>query len=81
MTAFEKKGKPSSLKQNSGKKQKLSVRDRQTLTQIVRKDHKNTTPKITAEFDDHLENPVSSKTIRRKQYKARFHGMVVTISK
>ena len=50
MTAFEKEGKISSLKQNSGKKQKLSDRDDQTLTWIVRKDHKNTALKITAEL-------------------------------
>lgn len=45
MTAFEKDGKTSSLMQNSGRKRKLSDRDLWTLTQIVRKDHKNTTPK------------------------------------
>ena len=38
MTAFEKIGKTSSLKQKSGKKRKLSDR----------KDYKNTAPKITA---------------------------------
>ena len=74
MTAFEKEGKNSSLKQNSGRKQKLSARDCQILTQIVRKDHKNTVPKIKAELNDHLENPVSSKTVRRELHKAGFHG-------
>ena len=57
MTAFEKEGKISS--QNSGRKQKLSDRDHWTLMWIVRKDHKNTAAKITAELNDHLENPVS----------------------
>ena len=57
-TAFEKEGKTSSLKQNSGKKRKLSIRDRRTLTRIVRKAHKNTAPKITAELNDHLEKPI-----------------------
>ena len=70
MTAFKKEGKVSSLKINSGKKQKLSDRDRWTLTWIVRTDHKNTTPKITAELNDHLTNPVSLKTVRREWYKA-----------
>ena len=74
MTAFEKEGKTSSLKQNSGRKRKLSDKDRRTLTRIVRKDHKNTAPKITAEINDHLENPVSSKTVRRELHKAGFHG-------
>ena len=73
MTAFEKDGKTSSLKQNSRRKQKLSDRDHRTLMQIVRKDHKNTALKITAELNDHLEKPVSSKTIRELQ-KVGFHG-------
>ena len=66
MTAFEKEGKTSSLKQNSGRKRKLSDRDRRSLTQIVRKNHKNTAPKITADPNDLHENPVSSKTVRRR---------------
>ena len=40
---------------------------------IVRKNHKNTAPKITAELNDHLKNPVSSKTVRKKLHKAGFH--------
>ena len=76
MTAFEKEGKNSSLKQKSGRKRKLSNRERWTLTQIVRKDHKNTVPKSTAELNDHLENPVSSKTVRRELQKDGFHGRV-----
>ena len=39
MTAFEKEEKAFLLKQNSGRKRKLSDRDRRTLTWIVRKDH------------------------------------------
>ena len=34
----------------------------------------NTGLKITAEINDHRENPVSSKTIRRELPKAGFHG-------
>ena len=48
ITGFEKEGKTSSLKQNSGRKRELSDRDRQTLTWIIRMDHKNTVPKIIA---------------------------------
>ena len=33
---------------------------------IVYKDHKNTAPKISAELNDHLENPVYSKTVRKE---------------
>ena len=56
MKAFEKEGKTSTLKQNYGKKGKLSDRDHRILMWIVRKDHKNTGPKITEEINDHLEN-------------------------
>ena len=59
MKASEKEGITSSLKQNSGRKRKLSYSDRRTLTWIVRKDHKNTTSKITVGLTDHLENQVS----------------------
>ena len=74
MTAFENEGKTSLLKQNSGRKRKLSDRDHRTLTPIVWKDHKNIAPKITVELNDHLEDPVSSKTVRRELHKAGFHG-------
>ena len=73
MTAFE-RGETSSLKQNSGRKRKLSDRDRRTVTWIVRKDHKNTAPKITTEMNDHLEDPVSTKTVRRELNKAGLNG-------
>ena len=66
MKAVEKEWKTSSLKQNSRRKRKLSDRDYWNLTYIVRKDRKNTAPKITVELNDHFENPVSSKTVRRK---------------
>ena len=52
---------------------KLSDRDRGSLLWIVRKDP-NTAPKNIAELKDHLEKPVSSKTVRRELYKARFDG-------
>ena len=72
MIAFEKEGKTSSLKQNSGRKRKLSNRDRRTFRRIVRKDPKNTDTKISAELNNHLENPVSSKTARKELHKADF---------
>ena len=39
MTAFEKEGKNSSLKQNSGRKRKLSDRDHRTFTQFRKLQH------------------------------------------
>ena len=64
------------LKQNGGRKRKLSDRDRRTLTRIVRKDHKDTVPKIKAKLNDHLEKPVCSKTVRKELHKAGFQGWV-----
>ena len=61
MTAFEKKGQTSSLKQNSGRKWKLSYRDCWTLTWIVRKDHNNTVLRITVELNDHHETQFPQK--------------------
>ena len=61
MTAFEKEGKTFSLKQNTRRKRKLFDRDSRTLTRIFRKDDKNTAPKITAELNDPLEDPIFSK--------------------
>ena len=74
MTAFEKEGKTSSLKQNSGRKRKLSDRDHRTFKRIVWKDHKNTVPKIIAELNDRFENPVSSSTVKRQLNKFGFNG-------
>ena len=73
MTAFEKEGKTSSLKKNSWWKWKLSDSNHWTLMQIIWKDHKITALKIMAELNDHLENPVSPKTVRRELHKAGFH--------
>ena len=73
MTAFEKEWKTSSVDQNNRRKRKLSYGDRHTLTQIVRKDHKNTALKFTAELNDYLENPAGSKTVRSGLHKAGFH--------
>ena len=57
----------------TGRKRKISDRDRQTLRRIVRDDQRNTDRKITAELNDHLENLVSSEIVRRLLYKV-FHS-------
>ena len=64
MTTFEKEGKISSLKQNSRRKLKVFDKVVWTLLWIVKKDQKNTAPKTTAKLNNHLENQVSSKTVR-----------------
>ena len=74
MTAFEKEGKTFLQEENSGRKRKLSSRDRRTLMRIVRKDHKNTAPKIATGLNDHLENRVSSKKRRAAQNRISREG-------
>ena len=64
---FGKEGKTSSVKQNSGRKGKLSDRDCGNIMQIVRKNPKNTALKIQLSL-------VSSKTVRRELHKAGFYG-------
>ena len=76
MTAFEKEGKTSSAKHKSGRQSKLSERDRRTLNRIVRNDRRSTAHKITTELNEHLQNPVSTKTVRRELHKGGFHGKV-----
>jgi len=74
MTAYTKHGKTSSAKKNSGRKLKLTDRDRRTLTKIVSKQHKSTAAKVIAELNIHLKNPISTKTVRRELHKANIHG-------
>lgn len=74
MSAYQNHGKTSSDKSNSGRKKKLGDRDRRVLKRIVSKNHKTTAPKVTAELNQHLANPVSTKTVRRELHGAGYHG-------
>ena len=56
MRALKKEGKTFLLKQNSGRKRNLSFRDLRIPVRIVRKDDKNTAPRISAELNDHLDS-------------------------
>ena len=76
MTVFEKEGRTCSLKQNPGRKLKLSDRDSRTLTQIVRKDYKKTAPKITPELNGYFENSVYSKNVEGSYTKPYYHEFV-----
>ena len=73
MATYEKEGKTSSAKHKLGRSSSLSERDRRTLNCIVRKDHKTTASKITAELNEHRERPVSTKTFRRELHKSGFY--------
>ncbi|KAA0194228.1 hypothetical protein HAZT_HAZT000760 [Hyalella azteca] len=73
-TVFERKGKTSSAKHRSGRKSKLSERDRRFLNRIVRDNRITTAVKITVELNGHLQNPVTIKTVRRELHRSRFYG-------
>lgn len=76
LSAYTKLGKVSSAKHNSGRKSKLSDRDRRVLKRIVARKRKTTLPVITSEMNTHLQNPVSMKTIQRELHAANIHGRV-----
>lgn len=70
MTVYVKHGRTASAKKNSGRKSKLTEKDRQTLLRIVDEHPEYTASKITAELNRHLSHTVSVKTIRRELHKA-----------
>lgn len=70
MTVYVKHGRTASAKKNSGRKSKLTEKDRQTLLRIVDEHPEYTASKITTELNGHLSHTVSVKTIRRELHKA-----------
>ncbi|KAI4824748.1 hypothetical protein KUCAC02_013243 [Chaenocephalus aceratus] len=70
MTVYIKHGRTTSAKKNSGRKSKLTEKDRQTLLRIVDEHPEYTASKITSELNRHLSHTVSVKTIRRELHKA-----------
>lgn len=70
MTVYIKHGRTASAKKNSGRKSKLTEKDRQTLLRIVDEHPEYTASKITTELNRHLSHSVSVKTIRRELHKA-----------
>jgi hypothetical protein len=66
-------GKTSLAKRNSGRKSKLSARVRRTLKRTLSKNHRTTAPKVTAELNIDLEDPFSTKTVRRELHKSNIH--------
>lgn len=70
MTVYIKHGRTASAKKNSGRKSKLTEKDRQTLLRIVDEHPEYTASKITTELNRHLSHTVSVKTIRRELHKA-----------
>lgn len=70
MTVYIKHGRTASAKKNSGRKSKLTEKDRQTLLGIVDEHPEYTASKITSELNRHLSHTVSVKTVRRELHKA-----------
>ncbi|XP_041802522.1 uncharacterized protein LOC121613261 [Chelmon rostratus] len=70
MTVYVKHGRTASAKKNSGRKSKLTEKDRQTLLRIVDEHPEYTASKITTELNGHLSHTVSVKTVRRELHKA-----------
>ena len=76
VTAYTNHGKTSSAEGNSGRKPKLSERDRRTMKWAVSKKHRITAAKVRAELNIHLEGHVSTKTTRREIHRPNNHGRV-----
>ena len=64
MMAYTNRGKTSSAKRNSGRKPKLSERDRRTLKRTVSKNERTAATKVTAELNIHLKTLFPQKTLR-----------------
>ncbi|XP_042897250.1 uncharacterized protein [Parasteatoda tepidariorum] len=77
MTAYTQRSKTSSAKQNSGRKEKLSERDRRVLKRIVMSKKKTTAAKMTAELNQHLDSPVSTITVSRYLHKENINGTIL----
>jgi transposase len=77
MSAYTNHG-TTTAKRNSGRKSALAGRDRRTLRKIVLKNHRTAAAQVTAELNIHLEDPVSTKTVRRELRKSNTHGRAVT---
>lgn len=70
MTVYIKHGRTASAKKNSGRKSKLTEKDRQTLLRLVEEHPEYTALKLTTELNRQVSHTVSVKTIRRELHKA-----------
>jgi hypothetical protein len=63
-----------SAKRNSGRKSTLTERKSRTLRRIISKNQRTPAAQVTAELNIHLEDPVSTKTVRRELHKSNISG-------
>jgi len=78
MTTYTNHGRTSSAKRNSGRKPKLSERDRHTLKRIVSINYTSTAAKVTAELHIHLEDRFHKNSLMRASQiqHSNIHGSV-----
>ena len=69
MTAYTNHRKTPLATRTTGRKPKLTERDRRTLKRIVSKNDRTTAAKVTPELNIHLADPV-----RRELHKSNIHG-------
>jgi transposase len=74
ISAYTNHGKRTSAKRNIGRKSKLTKRDRHILRRIVSRNHIPTAAHVIAELNIYLEDPVSTKTVRRELHKSNIYG-------
>jgi transposase len=79
MSAYTNHGKTTSAKRKSWRNSTVTERDCRTLRRIVSKIHTNTTAQVTAELNIHLEDPVSTKTVRRELHKSNIHDRAAIV--
>ncbi|GFU50244.1 transposable element Tcb1 transposase [Trichonephila clavipes] len=76
MTAYTKNGKTTSSKHNSGRKSKLADRDSRVLKRIGARKYKQPLSEITFEMNSHLQDPISTKTVKTELHAAKIYGRV-----
>jgi hypothetical protein len=74
MAAYINHGRTLSAKRNSGRKPKISERVSPILNTIVSKNHRTTAAKVKEELNIHLEDSVSTKTVRQELPKYNIHS-------
>jgi len=80
MTTYTNHGNTSSAKRKRGRKPKLSKRDRRTLKRTVSKKSHTNAAKVTWELKIHLEDPVSTKIVRRELHKSNIHNRAAIVT-
>ncbi|GFV83049.1 transposable element Tc1 transposase [Trichonephila clavipes] len=76
MTACKKCRNVTSGKHSSGRKRKLTDRDKRVLNRIVARKRKQSLSQITSEVNSHLRNPISARAVQRELHASNLYGRV-----